>query len=65
MENPAAVDRPVLSWKTLSGKEGFVQTAYRLEVASSGEKLAGKADVWCSGDVPSDAQFALGFRPAE
>lgn len=60
MENPAAVDRPVLSWKTLSGKEGFVQTAYRLEVASSGEKLAGKADVWCSGDVPSDAQFGIG-----
>ena len=60
MENPAAVDRPVLSWKTLSGKEGFVQTAYRVEVASSGEKLAGKADVWCSGDVPSDAQFGIG-----
>ena len=65
MENPAAVDRPVLSWKTLSGKEGFVQTAYRVEVASSGENSPGRPMSGAAATFRRMPSSASGFRPAE
>ena len=60
MKNPSTVDVPAprLSWinEAKDGKvRGERQTAYRIVVASSAEKLdAGEFDVWDSGKVPSE-----------
>lgn len=52
--NPIAVEqKPRLSWRIADVPDGYMQTAYRIRVASCREKLA-EADVWCSGDVLSD-----------
>jgi alpha-L-rhamnosidase len=49
------VEKPRLSWVILSGKRGEHQTAYRILVASSAEKLANnQGDRWDSGKVLSD-----------
>ncbi|MFR1477142.1 MAG: hypothetical protein ACLSB9_16385 [Hydrogeniiclostridium mannosilyticum] len=70
--NPIIVDRaPRLSWKvgtdpasvTTGVTGGFAQTAYKICVATSREKLAA-ADVWCSGEVLSDQSVDIEL-PAE
>jgi alpha-L-rhamnosidase len=56
-EAPLGVDtaRPRLSWRLASNRRGARQTAYRVRVASSPEKLAsGDADLWDSGRRRSD-----------
>ena len=54
--DPLGLDElaPRLSWQLVSGRRGARQTAYRLRVASSPEKLArDEADRWDSGRVES------------
>ncbi|MDR1743041.1 MAG: glycoside hydrolase family 78 protein [Dysgonamonadaceae bacterium] len=53
--NPIATDKVVLSWKTESGKNGFVQTAYEIEItnADSGETVHQSGKKW------SDRQFGI------
>lgn len=46
---------PLLSWKLEDGRTGAKQTAYRIFVASTPDRLAGDhPDVWDSGRVQSD-----------
>ena len=54
--NPVGIDshKPRLSWKLKSSQPDQHQTAYRVLVASSPEKLAaGNGDLWDSGRIPS------------
>ncbi|MEU6372482.1 family 78 glycoside hydrolase catalytic domain [Streptomyces sp. NPDC046909] len=70
--NPLGVDaeRPRFGWRTASSTRGRRQTAYRILVASSPERLAqGRADVWDSGRVASADSVAVpydgdGLRPS-
>lgn len=71
MTDPLAVDGslpPRLSWvPDADGRQGAMQSAYRIIVASSLEKLApGEADIWDSGKVPSTmtAQIPCGGTAA-
>lgn len=62
LSDPHGLDqtRPRLSWKLESEARGAMQTAYRIVVASTAEKLAaGDADLWDSGKVESDATLHL------
>ncbi|TWT30390.1 Bacterial alpha-L-rhamnosidase [Posidoniimonas corsicana] len=55
--DPLGIDepRPRLSWVQQSSRRGAAQTAYRVVVASSADRLAaGEADLWDSGRVASD-----------
>jgi len=69
--NPLGIDvpRPRLSWKlepTEPKARGQVETAYRLLVAGSPQKLADdEGDLWDSGKVPSDQSIHVeyGGRP--
>lgn len=57
LEDPKGIDitTPRLSWRVESDDRGQLQTAYRLLVASSAEKLANdEGDLWDSGRVDSD-----------
>ncbi|MDI9606440.1 MAG: family 78 glycoside hydrolase catalytic domain [Bacteroidota bacterium] len=60
LTNPEGIDYPLLSWKITSSLEGTAQTAWEVEMASS-EKLLikGEADIWRSGQQPSDEQFHI------
>src|SRR5512138_419805 len=50
------VTRPVFGWELTSRDRGEVQTAFRILVATSAERLApGQADVWDSGRRPGSA----------
>ena len=68
MANPSTVDelQPRLSWvnETRDDKvRGEVQTAYRIVVASSKEKLeAGEYDMWDSGKVPSSHSTLIPYE---
>ena len=56
-EDPLGIDadRPRFGWKLRSNRHGMLQSAYRVVVSSSEEKLkAGVGDVWDSGKVSSD-----------
>lgn len=58
LENPPAVDalQPRLSWALADGGRGQKQTAYRILVASTLERLRrDEADLWDSGKVGSDS----------
>ncbi|MFF4255600.1 family 78 glycoside hydrolase catalytic domain [Streptomyces sp. NPDC001663] len=60
--NPLGVDadHPRFGWRTASATRGRRQTAYRILVASSPERLtAGRADVWDSGRVASADSVAV------
>jgi len=62
--NPLAVagEHPRLSWQINSHENGVLQTAYRILVATSEEKLArGEADVWDSGKVPSSQSVLVPY----
>jgi alpha-L-rhamnosidase len=53
---------PVLSWKLQDASAGARQTAYEIQVASSGTSLAaGKPDVWDSGRVESDDSIGTNY----
>lgn len=70
LENPIGIDEtaPRLSWIVTSAERGERQTAYRILVASSEEKLArNEADLWDSGRVRSDRtlHIAYGGEPLE
>ena len=61
--NPLGIDQPQpqLAWKVDSAERNQAQSAYRLLVASTKEKLAqDEADLWDSGKVASDE--TLGVR---
>jgi alpha-L-rhamnosidase len=65
MENPLGIDTaaPRLSWVIQGGARGWMQSAYRIQVASSAALLsAGKADLWDSRRVSSGQ--TLGVRYA-
>jgi len=54
--------KPQLSWRITSNQRGILQSAYRIEVASTAERLAaGDPDVWDSGKVSSDRCFAIAY----
>jgi alpha-L-rhamnosidase len=56
LTTPLGMDepRPVLSWELQDASPGARQTAYEIQVASSGASLAaGKPDLWDSGRVES------------
>ena len=62
--DPLGIDEraPRLSWQLVSNRRGVRQTAYRLLVASSPEKLAiGQADRWDSGRVTSDKTAHIAY----
>lgn len=57
LNNPLGIDivQPRLSWKLASDQRGQTQSAYRIMVASSADKLADdNADLWDSGIVESN-----------
>jgi len=56
LTNPIGIDetQPRFSWQVVDPRRGAVQSAYRILVASSAERLAaGEGDVWDSGEVES------------
>ncbi len=60
--NPLGVDaaRPRFGWRTVSAVRGRRQTAYRVLVATSPDRLAAdRADVWDSGRVTSPDSVAV------
>lgn len=63
--NPQGMDevRPRLSWKLHSGERGQKQTAYRILVASTAERLqAEQGDLWDSGKVPSSETIQIAYQ---
>ena len=53
---------PLLSWRIDSGRRNTLQGAFRIEAASTSERLvAGDADVWDSGKIASDRCFAVPY----
>jgi alpha-L-rhamnosidase len=57
LTNPLGIDKvkPLLGWQMSSVRKGAVQTAYRIIVAVSVDKLKQNiGDAWDSGKVPSD-----------
>jgi alpha-L-rhamnosidase len=68
LTDPLGIDdtAPRLSWKLNSTERGQIQTAYRVIVSSSVEKLAAnEGDIWDSGKVVSDRSVHVdyGGRP--
>lgn len=56
-------NKPVLSWKLQDTRPGAKQTAYQIQVASSGALLAaGKPDVWDSGREESGDSFGVSYN---
>jgi len=70
LENPLGIDmpKPRLSWKLDSSIRGQKQTAYRILVASSPEKLKSNiGDLWDTGKVESDQSIHVDYdgKPLE
>lgn len=62
--NPLGIDvaRPRLGWQIESGRRGAGQSAYRILVASSREKLArNEGDLWDTGRVESDRSLQVTY----
>ncbi|MCC6405730.1 MAG: family 78 glycoside hydrolase catalytic domain, partial [Planctomycetes bacterium] len=58
--------KPRFSWELADSRPGAKQTAYRIQVASSAEKLArDEADVWDSGVVQSSATVGVEYGGKE
>ncbi|WP_448698374.1 family 78 glycoside hydrolase catalytic domain [Mucilaginibacter sp. AW1-3] len=65
LANPEGIDatQPRLSWEIASSVRGTDQTAYRVLVASSAEKLSSNTgDVWDSGVVKSDQTIQVSYQ---
>jgi alpha-L-rhamnosidase len=63
--NPVGIDieKPRFSWNLESEQRGISQTQYQVLVASSLENLNGNiADVWDSGNVPSDKSIQIEYE---
>ena len=63
--NPLGLDieTPRFSWRILSDQRNTQQTAYRILVASTPEKLAkDSADIWDSNTVQSDASIWIDYQ---
>ena len=63
--NPVGVDitKPRLSWNLVSSERGVSQTAYRLEVASSIEKLMNNnSDIWDSQKIRSNESIHISYQ---
>ena len=63
-ENPEgiAAQNPRFSWKFTSQKQGVMQTAYRIEIATSEKDLkAGSGHVWDSGRVESNRSVLVEY----
>ncbi len=70
LENPIGIDvaEPRFSWSMTSDRRGAAQSAYRLTVSSSADKLAsGDYDMWDSGRVEDGRSVAIvyGGRPLQ
>lgn len=67
LTTPLTVDAaaPRFSWKIRSNERNWMQSAYRIWVASSPEALKKRADVWDSGEVASSQSLNIryGGRP--
>ena len=62
--DPFGIDdtHPSLSWQLEAGLNGERQTAYRILVASAADRLSpGRADVWDSGEVVSNASIGVPY----
>lgn len=67
VSNPLAIDRDAVrfTWRQADAERGAAQTAYRILVATSRERLAqGKGDVWDSGKVDSDKSAGIAYGGA-
>jgi alpha-L-rhamnosidase len=67
VSNPLAIDRDAVrfTWRQTDAGRGDAQTAYRILVATSRERLAqGKGDVWDSGKVESDKSAGVAYTGA-
>lgn len=65
LENPIGIDitKPRLSWRLVSDARGQTQSAYRVLVASSSEKLAsGEGDLWDSGKVDTSQSLFIEYE---
>ena len=65
LTDPQGIDarEPQLSWQLKSDQRGQKQTAYRLLVASSRERLAkNEGDLWDSGKTESDQSRHIEYR---
>lgn len=63
--NPEGIDavNPRLTWELSSNLRGIVQTAYRILIASSLDKLeADEGDLWDSGKVKSDRSIQVAYE---
>ncbi|MGO8759759.1 MAG: family 78 glycoside hydrolase catalytic domain [Terracidiphilus sp.] len=68
LKTPLGIDDPApkFSWQLRDPARGAKQTAYEVEVATSGELLrAGKPDVWDSGRVKSDRSIHVPYGGPE
>ncbi len=68
LTDPLGIDEknPRLSWQLKSGQRGQKQTAYRVLVASSKEKLdKSTADFWDTGKVKSDQSILVAYDGRE
>lgn len=66
-QEPVGLDvpRPSFSWKTASEQRGFIQSAYRILVADSREKLnAGEGNIWDSGKRRSQESIMVRYDGA-
>jgi alpha-L-rhamnosidase len=64
LTNPKGIDEtePQLSWQLVSEQRGQKQTAYRLLVASSKDKLENdEGDLWDSGKINSDQSINVAY----
>ena len=67
LSDPLSIDAatPRLSWVPQSPRRGWMQSAYRVQVASSASDLAaGKADLWDSGKVKSSQTLGVRYAGA-
>ena len=63
-ENPEGISvaKPRFSWKFTSTKQNVMQTAYRIEIASSEKDLKAGSDlVWDSGQIGSDQSILVEY----
>ena len=63
--NPLAIDtsEPRFGWQLGTARQGDAQRSYRIEVASDSlSLLAGKADLWDSGEIVSDRSVMVPYE---